>query len=62
MTNAIDFFNDLNIGERNDILRFARAYMRVREISIDKTYSRFLRAYYERLEGKLEAQVNPEEK
>ncbi len=60
MTNAIDFFNDLNIGERNDILRFACAYMRVREIHLDKIYSKGVRERYAKLESKLVAQLEEE--
>ena len=52
----IEFFNKLTQEERFEVLQFARAFMRVREIHLDKTYSKALREQYRELEVKLAEQ------
>ena len=53
----IEFFNELEKSEQHDILYFARAYMRVRELHLDKTYSVPVRQHYSLLEAKLVHQL-----
>ena len=49
-----EFFDKLKPSEQYDILRFARAYMRVRELHVDKTLSPLTHKYYAELEKKLD--------
>ena len=56
----IEFFNELEKDEQNNILRFARAYMRVREIHLDKGYSKNHRQFFKKLEEKLVAHLEEE--
>ena len=56
-----EFFNELYSDEQADVLGFARAYMRVRELRNDKSLSKSAREHFARLEAKLELQTNPPE-
>ena len=57
----IDFFNKLSGFEQEEVLRFARAYMRVRELHNDKSLHKVIRKRYKELEAKLEVQVTQSE-
>ena len=47
------FFASLDDDERQELLTFARSYMRVRELDKDKTLSTQTRKYFTDLEQKL---------
>ncbi len=54
----IDFLNEeLDEADRNNVIRFARAYMRVRELHNDKSIALTTREYYAELEAKLAEQL-----
>ena len=53
----IVFFNKLEKCEQHDLLRLARAFMRVRELDKDRDKSHGARRYYRELEAKLVAHL-----
>lgn len=57
-TYLLEFLNEeLDEADRLNVIRFARAYMRVRELHNDKTKDRTMRKYYAELEAKLAEQL-----
>ena len=57
MNNIDLFLHELEPDEQLDVLKFARAYMRVRELHNDKSIAPTTQKYYAELEEKLAEQL-----